>query len=231
MNRRSQKITVMDNRKAQNSQLAKLSGTPMQAAKSRARRSDSQNIRFRKTNLQDAYLWEADFQDQYLREANFEDAYLWGANLQNTYLLEANFQGAYLGKANFQEAYLWEANLQNAYLRRVNFQGADLWQANFQDAYLGRANFQGAVLTQIDFRGAMLLATDLTGVIDLDISQFEGERAPYLCAVKLPNGVSIDPNRDCSTLPQVLCEKYPFWYETLDDARAYVNRIRHGQHS
>lgn len=220
MNPRSLQIRLMDSKKVQDGYT--------QSSRSGASQPAFQEARFRKTNLQEVYLWEADFQDEYLREANFQDAYLWEANLQNTYLLRANFQGAYLGKANFQDAYLWEANLQNTYLGSANFQAADLWQANFQDAYLGRANFQGAVLTRANLQGAILLAADLTMVIDLEVNQLEGEQAPYLCAAKLPDGIAIDPNRDCDKLPQILVEKYPFWYQTLSEAQAYVNRVRQG---
>ena len=223
MNPRSQQMRLMDSTETQDSYT--------QYARSRASQPAFQEAYFRKTNLQDVYLWEADFQDEYLRKANFQDAYLWEVNLQNTYLSEANFRGAYLGKANFQDAYLWDVNLQNTYLGSADFQGADLWRANFQNAYLGRANFQGAVLTGVNLQGAILLAADLTMVIDLDVSQLEGEKAPYLCAAKLPDGVAVDPNRDCDKLPQILVEKYPFWYQTLTEAQAHVNRVRQGRKS
>ncbi|MEL6385112.1 MAG: pentapeptide repeat-containing protein [Cyanobacteria bacterium J06626_18] len=223
MNLRSRQLYAMNSEKAQDDQT--------QGANQRGGKPNLQDRHFRRTNLREAYLWDANFEDAYLREANFQEAYLWQANLQNTYLLEANFQGAYLGKANFCEAHLWEANLQNAYLGNANFQGADLWQADLRHAYLGRANFQGAVLTNVNFKGAILLATDLTCVIDLDMRQLEGEQAPYLCAVELPDGVDIDPNRDRDRLPQILVEHYPFWYQTLEEARAHVNRVMHRRHS
>ncbi len=223
MNLRSQQPSVTSSEKAQYDQT--------QGANQKGDKPTLQDRSFRRTNLQEAYLWEANFEDAYLREANFQDAYLWEVNLQNTYLLEANFRGAYLGKANFREAHLWEANLQNTYLGRANFQEADLWQADLQSAYLGWANFQGAVLTNVNFKGAILLATDLTCVIDLDMRQLEGEQAPYLCAAKLPDGVDIDPNRDRDQLPQILVEHYPFWYQTLEEAQAHVNSIMHRRHS
>ena len=42
----------------------------------------------------------------------------------------------------------------------------------------------------------------------------------------LPKGIEIDQNRDCDTLPNVLNERYPDRFESLEQAQEFVNEQR-----
>ncbi|MEM9944907.1 MAG: pentapeptide repeat-containing protein [Cyanobacteria bacterium P01_D01_bin.36] len=90
-------------------------------------------------------------------------------------------------------AILSRLNLSNANLRQVNLtgtslSGASLIRADLRESILLYANLTDADLSRADLRAANL--------IDADLSE-EQLKDSLLCKTKLPEGFSIDPNRDC----------------------------------
>jgi Pentapeptide repeats (8 copies)/Pentapeptide repeats (9 copies) len=161
--------------------------------------SPSQHIDLSKTNLTGASfsgtnLNNANFIEATLIEANFiqaklKHAFLSRANLNNANLLEANLNNASLSNANLSSAQLIGANLCGASLIGADLSGAILARANLREAYLNGANLSGANLSETDLRGA-----DLSEIKELSDAQLESAK---LCRTSLPEGCSLDPNRDC----------------------------------
>jgi hypothetical protein len=83
--------------------------------------------------------------------------------LQGAFLREAQFQGAQLNSAQLQGADLSKAQLQGAELNYANLQGADLRGAELQGADLSYANLQGADLRGAQLQGANLEGVQLQG--------------------------------------------------------------------
>ena len=168
---------------------------------------DFQRAALRNANLQGADLLNANLEGAALRNANLQGAYSQNANLQGASLWDTNLQGAYLQNANFQGAYLQSANLEGADLWDANFQRADLWDANLEGADLLNANLEGADLLNANLEGADLLNANLEGA---DLSGANLQRAlnltqdqlalANLCRTKLPQDITLDPNRDCEEL-------------------------------
>jgi hypothetical protein len=75
-------------------------------------KEESLTLDLRRTNLQGAFLWQADLQGAHLTKAKLQGANLWQTNLQGAFLWQADLQGANLEDANLQGANLSEANLQ-----------------------------------------------------------------------------------------------------------------------
>ncbi len=65
---------------------------------------------------------------------------------------------------------------------------------------LQNANLEGANLEKAHLEKAHLKGANLTKAIGLTKEQLEGQDPPYLCSTKLPEGIDIDPNRDCARL-------------------------------
>jgi uncharacterized protein YjbI with pentapeptide repeats len=103
------------------------------------------------TNLQGAFLLNAQLQGADLRGADLRGAFLGGADLQGASLGGALSRGARLQGADLQGTSLQGADLGNAQL-----QGADLGLAQLQGAYLGGARLEGAKLFRADLQGANL---------------------------------------------------------------------------
>jgi hypothetical protein len=169
-----------------------------------------QSLDLRGTNLQEAWLWEAD-----LSEAMLGDSVLQGANLFDADLSEANLPGADLTKANLSgadlsgadlsisfrgpvhapdliRASLQEADLRKTNLSRANLFAADLSEANLFDADLSEANLLDAVL-----QGARLWGADLSETRELNQKQIDwtlGNNEPLegltRNATKLPEGLN-----------------------------------------
>lgn len=192
-------------------------------------------------NLTGADLTGADFIGTNLMGTNLMVTKLIGANLSGAKLSLANLSGAKLicadlncadlnfADLNFADltgAKLAGAKLQGADLRVANLSGADLRVANLSGVKLGNANFSDAILSD-----AILLGTDFARTKGLIQQQLEGEETPLLCNVKLPEGIAVDPNRDCKRLPEVLLSRYPEYFENLEEAQKYVgeysNRANH----
>ncbi|MEO1209726.1 MAG: pentapeptide repeat-containing protein [Cyanobacteria bacterium J06638_20] len=163
-----------------------------------------------------AYLLGIELKEADLQGAKLAWTTLGQAELSRAFLLEANLRGANLFDANLREAGLMGANLEEAYLSGTNFLAADLRGVNFAKADLSFANLEQARFNpdpdnhaRWEVRGVIRAVTlnaesvnfsaaDLTGSnlekTDLTKDNLEGV---ILCKTKLPEGLSIDPDRDC----------------------------------
>jgi hypothetical protein len=96
------------------------------------------------------------------------------------------------------------ADLQTAFLNfavlyRADLSGADLACASLIDTELNEVRLSGAFLNFANLSGADLTGADLSdaylsGAIGVTKEQLE---KAYLCGTELPEGIDIDPNRDC----------------------------------
>ena len=181
--------------------------------------------RLGEADLQNADLGGANFEGAELGDVNLAGANLSAANFEEAYLGDANLIGASLLSANLANINFVGANLQKANLSGTNLHGADLSKANLQGANLANATLTEADLQWADLSGADLEGADLSGVI-LDFADFDGtnlhktdlqgiylyisnsgytyisadiEKAIF-CETILPDGIDIDPNRDCQKI-------------------------------
>lgn len=124
-----------------------------------------------------------------------------GADLSNTSLSRADLSNANLSNANLEGAYLVEAKLGRAYLLKAdlsnaNLEGAYLSEADLSSTNLNKTNLFRANLFRVDLFGANLEGVDLSGAnlqgVDLSEAKF--------CRTTLPDGITLDPNRDCEEL-------------------------------
>ncbi|WP_088894960.1 pentapeptide repeat-containing protein [Leptolyngbya ohadii] len=163
-----------------------------------------------------------------------------GTNLSGTDLSRTNLSGinlrytdlsyAKLYYANLSNANLFNANLLGAHLLGADFSGADIHAVNLKDADLLTAdlsfgNLGPANLSNTNLSGAIILKTDLSEAQYLTQEQLEGEYPPYLYKIKLPPHITIDPNRDCKEISQVLKDRYPERFKTLEEAQKYIDSL------
>ncbi|MBE7384403.1 MAG: pentapeptide repeat-containing protein [Leptolyngbya sp. SIO1E4] len=186
--------------------------------------------------LSSANLARANLDSANLSSADLDRAGLYNANLDHTNLASANLASAslasaYLTGANLASANLASANLASACLYSTNLASANLASANLSSAYLYSTNFSSANLASADLYsanldGAILLNTNFREAKNFNRQQLEGDTPPLICNVALPSEVEVDGNRDCDRLPTVLRKRYPDAFETLEAAKAYVNKRR-----
>jgi uncharacterized protein YjbI with pentapeptide repeats len=158
-------------------------------------------------NLEGADLVRANLEGAALDRANLVEADLQSANLYQVGLYSANLEGASLYSANLEGASLNSANLEGASLNSANFEGADLTSANLEGASLGGANLEGADLINANLEGADLINANLSDA-DLTRANLNGATnlaqdqlsLALLCRTTLPQGFTLDPNRDCQEL-------------------------------
>ena len=143
-------------------------------------------------DLRDAYLGGAN-----LLNANLEGAILWNANLEGANVQGANLEGADLSDANLERARLQAAYLEGADLWNANLEGAGLFNANLEGASLLDANLEGAFLEYANLEGANLSEANLEGAINLTKDRLTQAK---LCRTNLPEGITLNPNRDCEEL-------------------------------
>ena len=148
-------------------------------------------------NLQDAFLYGASLQNAFLENANLQGTALMYADLQDTILVNANLQDAFLENANLQDASLMNANLQDASLMNANLQDANLTLVNLQDAFLENANLQDAFLYGASLQDADLRYANLQDTEGLKTEQVAQAK---LCFTKLPSGLDLPANRNCTEL-------------------------------
>lgn len=153
---------------------------------------ESEVIGKAKLNLNGADLREID-----LAHAELFLAKLAGANLFQADLFQANLFRAELIGANLTGADLRYANLTEACLILANLAGADLHNANLRGAALGDANLIGADLTGANLTGAVRYMGGTRESQDLTDEQLISAK---LCRTTLPDGITLDPNRDCEAL-------------------------------
>jgi len=182
-----------------------------------------QGINLEEANLISASLRSADLSSANLHNANLILANLFNADLSGADLSSAYLRSAYLFNADLSGANLYGADLSSANLSNANLFNADLSSANLSNAHLSNAHLRSANL-----RSAVFLSTNLLDTKELTQQQLEGENAPLLCNVALPQNslISVNPNRDCDRLPQILLERYPKEFITLGEAKAYVDEAR-----
>ena len=109
------------------------------------------------------------------------------ANLERANLSFASLDGARLVGARLEGANLWRANLEGAILTFANLERAALWNANLAGADLRKANLKGASLGGANLEGVQ-------GFTEGQLSE------ALLCRTTLPEGISLDPDRDCEEL-------------------------------
>ncbi len=178
-------------------------------------------------NLKDIDLSGANLVQDMLRGVNLRGVNLRGADLREANLIEADLTQAHLSNTDLGGAKLGNAKLtgaifSNAHLNGADLIGADLRNAVFESAYLGFADLRDAYL-----RGAILLGTNLRYTKGLTQKQLEGEDSPLLCNVVLPKKIPIDPHRDCNKLPEILCNRFPETFKTIENAKAYLEDAIH----
>jgi uncharacterized protein YjbI with pentapeptide repeats len=156
----------------------------------------------------------------------FDNANLYGANLSSAFLYNTYLRHAFLSFANLHDANLRDANLCNANLRDANLSNADL----------SGADLRWADLSNADLSWAILLATDLRNSQGLEqLEKLEEEKQPLICNLALSGSTlssSLSPtstlsysrDRDCGRIPEVLHERYPQDFPTLDNARKYTQK-------
>lgn len=157
-----------------------------------------------------------------LSGADLRGISLASSNLARSNLRGVNLDYAYLAGCNLNNANLMNASLAKASLSGANLSQADLSFVNFCDASLGsrinlfgfNANLSGAILLKADLETALIFK-----------EQLEGENPPLICKVKLPSSTKVDPNRDCEKLCQVIKDRYPKRFPTIEMAKAYIDSL------
>ncbi|MBE7384346.1 MAG: pentapeptide repeat-containing protein [Leptolyngbya sp. SIO1E4] len=145
-----------------------------------------------RANLSGADLSLADLSGADLFGADLSGADLSGAGLSGAILIWADLSRADLSRANLSRAILSRANLSETNLRGANL-GADLSGAILSRADLSGADLSEAFLDGANLSGANLSGADLSGA-DLSEANLDAAR---LCHTKLPDGITLDPDRDC----------------------------------
>jgi len=123
-------------------------------------RSDLHRADLAWADLRAAQMWKTLAKGK-LKDTQLQGAFLQEAQLQGAQLNSAQLQGSDLSKAQLQGAELNYANLQGADLRGAQLQGADLSYANLQGADLRGAQLQGAKLEAVQLQGADLASADV----------------------------------------------------------------------
>jgi hypothetical protein len=96
------------------------------------------------TQLDNAYLREADLKQAWLRQASLRNVDLRGADLRKANLRHADLREVYPREADLRGADLFEANLSGADLRKARLEGANLKRANIEEAgLLEETNLRG----------------------------------------------------------------------------------------
>lgn len=129
--------------------------------------------------------------------APLANANLYWADLRMANLTHADLSGADLFEANLFGASLIEANLSDANLFNAHLFDAELNGADFSRADLTHADFYGANLSDANLSFADLSFADLSNANNLTESQLTTAK---LCRTNLPDGMTLNPNRDCEEL-------------------------------
>ena len=197
-----------------------------------------------KEELGRVYLAEIQLPKADLKSANLQDADLSRANLQDAVLWGANLQGANLGSANLRDANLKSANLQGVFLGRANLQDDvpedyelrralsarrnTILNGDESQVELESANLQGVSLEGADLQDAIFLSIDLRETRNLSLEALESDNPPLICNSPLPSDIEIKggKDRDCDQLAIVLSERYPHFFNSLEDAETFIKEQR-----
>jgi hypothetical protein len=125
------------------------------------------------------------------------------------FLFESDLISSHFYKEDLAKVNRLTVRLKGADLSHVNLSHASLNGAKFARSILSSANLSHAYLCGADFRKTNLIGAKLDGawliganLLEADFSCAEGltkeqlEKA-YLCFTKLPEGIDMDPDRDC----------------------------------
>ena len=184
--------------------VATLSGANLSGAS--LAKADMTGVDLSEANLSGASLAKADMTGVDLSEANLSrtdlsDVSLSFSNLSGVNLNRINLSGASLIRTDLSEASLVDADLSRANLNGANLSGANLISADLSSASLIRTNLSEANLSLTLFRRANLSEANLSNT-DLSLAKRltkkQLEKAK-LCDTTLPDGIDLDPNRDCPT--------------------------------
>lgn len=183
--------------------------------------------------LENARLSEADLSSTYLNSANLDDANLNDANLNGAIISFANLNGADLNGANLSgallsNAFLFSADLDGADLSDAFLLSADLSIANLSNADLSNADLSNVNLVGVNLSNTILLATNLRSSTNLTQQQLTGKNPPFICNSPLPGDIELKVgiNRDCDRVAEILFERYPNIFGTLDKAQQYVEEAQ-----
>jgi len=140
------------------------------------------NAHLLQSNLEGAFLSQADLRSADLGESNLrysvmDQARMHGANLDRSNLTEADLRradlrGANLSHSALEDAILEDARLDGASLYASRMDGATMNRANFEKADLRGAFLAGAHMDHADLQGAYLWSAVLSGA-DLGGAQFQ----------------------------------------------------------
>lgn len=122
-----------------------------------------------------------DLHETNLTKADLRGCWLEGASFINSSLIDAYLDNAVLNRATFRHSdlrniWLDGAKLENTRFYKANLEGASLSGSNMNSAYLMKSNFKGANVTEDQLSQAKL------------------------CQTILPDGINLDPNRNCEEL-------------------------------
>jgi uncharacterized protein YjbI with pentapeptide repeats len=154
------------------------------------------------TKLNGAKLNGAKLNRARLSGAELSDAELNGTQLNGAELINAELNGTQLNGAELIEANIRGTKLTGAKLTGVLLDSADLTGADFTNAVLVSAELTRVILTDADLSiadlsNADLSDADLSGARNLTEDQLKDAK---LCRTKLPEGMALNPNRDCKAL-------------------------------
>jgi uncharacterized protein YjbI with pentapeptide repeats len=165
---------------------------------------------FREANFHRANFRDAKFFDAIFCNAVFKFADLSGANFSGADLLDTDFSPANLMNTAFRNSNLSGANFSNSNLQHADLIGAKLRGANLSHAFLSGVNFTDAHLggmsaSDPDFSSVIFGGLGANHMSGADLTNATGWteeqlRSAKLCQTKLPEGCSLDPNRDCTEL-------------------------------
>ena len=150
------------------------------------------------------------------------------ADLSGADFFQSDLQGVKLSRTKLNIADLTDTNLSDYHMegnvRMYTFNGTNLSRASLNGTNLTHAN-----LTRANLSDAILLATDLRNAKNFDPTQLRGEPQPLLCNVALPEGFKDKDtlkDRDCDRVPQELLKREPKLFQSLEEAKKYVNEAR-----
>ena len=188
-----------------------------------------QNANLQGADLSGADLHRADLSGADLSGADLHRADLSGADLSDAQNLSAaiNLRWADLNKAILSGTILDNVDLSGADLVGAKLKGTNLTSVNLRGAQLREASLRGAVLTSVDLCGITLKKADLTeadlskaDLSEANLFQAKLEKANLhrtnlreaknltkeqieeglLCRTRLPEGINLNPDRDCEIL-------------------------------
>lgn len=163
-------------------------------------------VNFRDVNLNNANLCLAKFDSANLNFASIVDANLTLADLSCASLDGAKFCRSDLSCASLMSASVCHADLSRVNLRNATLRYADLSNANLSNADLSKADLRdseltAAALNSSNFNGCRFNNARLIGA-DFRNSNITQEQLinAKLCLTILPDGIDLNPDRDCQEL-------------------------------